>query len=65
MPWEYAVTRRPVGEEIEVELMREGWKSVSRVRLVPEPRLVPFHDSVDASPNYVIVGGLVFLQVSR
>lgn len=36
----------------------------SQVCLSPEPRLVPHHDHVDASPSYAIVGGLVFLELS-
>ena len=64
MPWEYLVTKRPVGDDIEIEIARDGSRFSKTVRLVAEPRLVPFHDGVDASPSYVIVGGLVFLQLS-
>ena len=64
LPWEYCVTRQPVGAEIDVEVSREGKTSSVRVPLVAEPRLVAFHDSVDATPSYVIVGGLVFLELS-
>ena len=57
-------TRRPVGEQVELELLRDGAVVSGAVRLVAEPRLVPFHHQVDAAPSYVIVGGLVFVALS-
>jgi len=53
LPWEYCVTRKPAGEEIELEMTRGGRAIVTRVPLLPEPRLVAFHDAVDATPSYV------------
>jgi len=64
LPWEYLITRRTCGEVIELEIARDGHRTTCSVALVEEPRLVPFHDGVDASPSYVIVGGLVFLELS-
>lgn len=64
LPWEYLITRRPSGEAIEIEYVRDGRTSSGQLQLVPEPRLVPYHDRVDASAEYVIVGGLVFLELS-
>ena len=64
LPWDYLVTRRPVGEQVALELLRDGKPLSGSVRLVAEPRLVPFHHQVDASPSYVIIGGLVFVALS-
>jgi len=64
LPWEYCITKKPCGEAVELEISRDGHLHTASVELVPEPRLVPYHDHVDASPSYVIVGGLVFLELS-
>ena len=64
LPWEYCVTRHPTGHVVELDILRHGRPSKVKVALVPEPRAVAFHDGVDASPSYVIVGGLVFLELS-
>mmetsp|Transcript_17893 Transcript_17893/g.44918 ORF Transcript_17893/g.44918 Transcript_17893/m.44918 type:complete len:270 (+) Transcript_17893:39-848(+) len=64
LPWEFLITRRPVEHQITVELLRDGNKLSGQVRLVAEPRLVPFHHQVDASPSYVIIGGLVFVALT-
>ena len=53
LPWEYVVTRRPVGDDVEVVLVRAGQRMSVSVQLVPEPRLVPLHDHVDAAPSCV------------
>jgi hypothetical protein len=64
LPWEYCITAKTCGEVVELELLRDGYTHKVDVRLAAEPRLVPLHDGVDASPSYVIVGGLVFLELS-
>jgi hypothetical protein len=64
LPWEYLVTSRSAGESLDVELVRDGQSVSVSVEVAAEPRLVPLHDQVDASPSYVIVGGLVFLELS-
>lgn len=48
LPWEYLVTRRAVGESIEVEVLRNGSRFTASVPLVPDLRLVAFHDGVRA-----------------
>lgn len=50
--------------QVKLELRRDGEVVTGQVRLVPEPRLVPYHHQVDAFPSYVIVGGLVFVALT-
>jgi hypothetical protein len=64
LPHEYLVTRRPVGDMIELELMRKGETITREVALVVKPRLVPATDGLDAFPSYLIVGGLVFMPLT-
>ena len=51
LPWDYCVTKKRVGESIEIEISRDGQPRAFSVELVPEPRLVPFHDQVSTLPR--------------
>jgi S1-C subfamily serine protease len=65
--WSYLVTRRPVGEDIDVVVLRKAetgddMKEVSfNIELAPLPKLLPRIIHVDYFPTYVIAGGVVIL----
>jgi len=52
LPWEYLITRKAVGERVEITLK-------------PLPRLVPRIFAVDYIPTYVIIGGLLTLPAGE
>jgi hypothetical protein len=63
--WTYLVTRRPVGEDIDVVVLRKAGDDMKEVffniDLAPPPKLLPRIIHVDYIPTYVIVGGVVIL----
>lgn len=65
LPWTYLITRRPVGDHVNVVVLRKaqtGMEEVSfEIELTPPPKLLPRIIYVDYIPTYVIVGGLVIL----
>ncbi len=56
---EYAVQRKQVGDQIELQIARGGKRLTESVRLRNEPMLVP-GPQYDTRPSYLIFGGLVF-----
>lgn len=62
----HLLTRRLAGRDIvDVRVMREGTELDMRVPLRPDRWLVPRLDGYDAAPEYTMVGGLVFVPLSR
>jgi len=61
----YLVTRRLAGKEsVRVQVWRKGREEDVDVQLMPDRWLVPRLDGYDSAPEYVIVGGLVFVPLS-
>jgi S1-C subfamily serine protease len=56
---EYAIQRKQVGDEIALQIARDGKRMTRSVRLRNEPKLVP-GPQYDVRPSYLIFGGLVF-----
>mmetsp|Transcript_43452 Transcript_43452/g.93594 ORF Transcript_43452/g.93594 Transcript_43452/m.93594 type:complete len:544 (+) Transcript_43452:156-1787(+) len=62
----HLVTRRLAGRDsAAVRVLREGEEIHLSIPLMPDRWLVPRYDNYDAAPEYVIVGGLVFVPLSR
>ena len=60
----YSVCMKRPGEKFEIEYVRQGKSATVSIIAAPVPRLVPRIHGVDASPSYLIVGGLVFTALT-
>ena len=58
------VTQRRPGQPLAITVQRAGENLALSLDLVAAPKLVPRLDGVDARPQYLIVGGLVFVPLS-
>ena len=58
------VTQRRPGQPLAITVRRAGENLALSLDLVAAPKLVPRLDGVDARPQYLIVGGLVFVPLS-
>ena len=59
------MTRKPVGEPCALSVSRDGALFEATVRLAPARYLVPRIDGYDCEPSFLIVGGLVFVPLTR
>ena len=62
--YSYVVTRRQVGERIEVKVWRAGQRLVLDIPLLPPAHLVS-EDRYDVKPTYYVYGGLLFVPLTR
>ena len=60
----HLITSRRVGDEIDVGFVRAGALRTEKVTLKPPERPVPAVAEWDASPSYIILGGLVLQPLS-
>jgi S1-C subfamily serine protease len=63
--YRHTVTRKRTGDAAELVYLRGGERKVTKVSVGPQSLLVPELDGWDASPQYCIFGGLVFVALSR
>jgi S1-C subfamily serine protease len=69
--WTYLVTRRPVGEDIDVVVLRKAetgddmMEMSFNIELAPLPKLLPRIIHVDYHPTYVIAGGVLILPAGQ
>jgi len=61
---DHLVTCRRQGEQVDLEILRDGLSHKLQATLAPLPRLVPICDGFDATPAYVVVAGLVLMALS-
>eukprot|EP00568_Trieres_chinensis_P000836 CAMPEP_0183300494 /NCGR_PEP_ID=MMETSP0160_2-20130417/6908_1 /TAXON_ID=2839 ORGANISM="Odontella Sinensis, Strain Grunow 1884" /NCGR_SAMPLE_ID=MMETSP0160_2 /ASSEMBLY_ACC=CAM_ASM_000250 /LENGTH=600 /DNA_ID=CAMNT_0025462933 /DNA_START=135 /DNA_END=1937 /DNA_ORIENTATION=- len=60
----YLITRKRVGNEVELGMLRSGKPLTMKAVLRPSRYLCPVFDSFDAHPSYVVCGGCVFVPLS-
>jgi S1-C subfamily serine protease len=60
----YSVCMRRPGESFSIGFVRDGKNMNVSVVAHPVPRLVPRMHGVDATPSYLVVGGLVFVTLT-
>jgi len=65
LPFEELVGRKQWGENIAIEILRNGQARQLSFPLAPPPHPFVFRRIYDRPPEYVMVGGLCFVPVSR
>jgi len=58
------ITQKPKGAPTLISLIRDGKELQEEITFAPIPTLAGRYDGYDSSPQYVIIGGLVFTQHS-
>lgn len=61
----HLITRKPVGSTLKIGVLRDGTELEVEVETQPPRYLVPRCSGWDIKPSYLIVGGLVFVPLSR
>jgi hypothetical protein len=63
--YRHTVTSKRTGDEASLVYLRDGKRETTTIKVAPQSLLVPDLDGWDASPQYCIFGGLVFVPLSR
>ena len=58
------ITHKSVGETTEMHILRDGLPLTLRAKLDPLPPLLPRWHSFDCLPEWVVIGGLVFVPLT-
>eukprot|EP01083_Nonionella_stella_P055885 147356_1 len=65
LPYTHLVSSRPVGARLPIRVLRGGKELELECTLTSATHLVPILHGVDCFPRYFVVGGLVFVPLSR